>query len=117
MAGHIFTFGTIYPTRKAGENVLENDPIQITGPGVSLLVNCDTQADIDELWDKLSEGGHKQPCGQLQDKFGVSWQIVTPKLGEFMSGSDAKRSKRVMAAMLQMEKINIKMLEDAYSEC
>ncbi len=82
--------------------------------GMSLFVSCETQAEIDELWEKLSEGGEKQPCGWLKDRFGVSWQIVPPVLGEMLSDKDPEKSKRVMMAMLQMKKLDIKALTQAY---
>lgn len=84
--------------------------------GMSLYVNCQTQEEIDELYDKLSEGGEKQPCGWLKDKFGVSWQIVPPILGELLQDKDPEKSQRVMQAMLQMHKIDISALKQAYEE-
>jgi predicted 3-demethylubiquinone-9 3-methyltransferase (glyoxalase superfamily) len=80
---------------------------------ISLFVKCETQAEIDELWAKLSEGGEKLQCGWLKDKFGVSWQIIPPILGELLAGKDSAKAKRVMDAMLQMTKINIKALKQA----
>lgn len=82
--------------------------------GISLMVNCDTQREVDELWEKLSDGGEKQPCGWLRDRFGVSWQIVPRVLGELMSDEDPEKAKRVMNAMLQMGKLDIAALEKAY---
>ena len=73
---------------------------------ISFLVNCETQAEVDELWEKLSEGGQKGRCGWLKDKYGVSWQIVPTALGKLMSG-DPEKSKRVMNAMLQMDKLDM----------
>jgi len=84
--------------------------------GISLLVNCETQAEVDELWDKLSEGGEKGPCGWCKDKFGVSWQIIPHVLGEMLGDRDPEKSKRVMNAMLQMSKIEIHLLEQAYEQ-
>jgi predicted 3-demethylubiquinone-9 3-methyltransferase (glyoxalase superfamily) len=81
---------------------------------ISLLVNCETQEEVDELWDKLSSGGEKGPCGWLKDKFGVSWQIVPTVLDEMLQDDDADRANRVMKAMLQMTKIDIRALEKAY---
>ena len=80
---------------------------------VSFVVNCETQQEVDELWEKLSEGGRKDRCGWLTDKFGLSWQIVPTVLGKLMSGSDPEKSKRVMQAMLQMDKLDIQRLEAA----
>ena len=81
--------------------------------GISLFVNCETQAEIDELWERLSEGGQKLPCGWLTDKFGVSWQVVPSILGQLLNDKDAEKSKRVMNAMLQMKKLDIQKLKQA----
>jgi predicted 3-demethylubiquinone-9 3-methyltransferase (glyoxalase superfamily) len=77
-------------------------------------VDCETQEEVDELWEKLSEGGEKGPCGWLTDKFGVSWQIIPRALGEMLGDKDAEKSQRVMQAMLQMSKIEIEGLRRAY---
>jgi predicted 3-demethylubiquinone-9 3-methyltransferase (glyoxalase superfamily) len=82
---------------------------------VSLLVNCESQEEVDELWEKLSAGGEKGPCGWLKDKFGLSWQIVPTVLDEMLQDEDAERASRVMAAMLKMSKIDIAELEKAYA--
>jgi predicted 3-demethylubiquinone-9 3-methyltransferase (glyoxalase superfamily) len=82
---------------------------------ISLLVNCETQEEVDEFWDKLSAGGEKGPCGWLKDKFGVSWQIVPTVLEELLQDEDSDRANRVMKAMLQMTKIDIEALEKAYA--
>lgn len=82
---------------------------------ISLFVKCDTQEEIDRLWDKLSEGGQKQKCGWLKDKYGVSWQIIPPVLGQMLQDKDPAKSKRVMQAMLQMDKIDIAALQRAYA--
>ncbi len=74
---------------------------------------CDTQQEIDELYEKLSAGGEKQPCGWLQDKFGVSWQVVPPMLGELLGDKDREKADRVLQAMLKMQKIEIAALEKA----
>jgi len=84
--------------------------------GTSLFVSCDTQEEIDRLWQGLSEGGEKQPCGWLKDKFGVSWQIVPSVLGEMMSDPKSGNSARVMEALLKMSKIDIKILTKAYAQ-
>jgi predicted 3-demethylubiquinone-9 3-methyltransferase (glyoxalase superfamily) len=81
---------------------------------ISLLVNCETQEEVDEYWEKLSEGGEKSRCGWLKDKYGLSWQVVPTILGELMRDKDAEKSKRVMEAMLRMDKIDIKTLKQAY---
>ena len=83
---------------------------------ISLLVNCETQDEVDALWEKLSEGGAKGQCGWLKDKYGLSWQIVPTALGEMMSDPDPEKSKRVMNAMLQMKKLDIKTLKQAYEQ-
>jgi predicted 3-demethylubiquinone-9 3-methyltransferase (glyoxalase superfamily) len=85
-------------------------------PAVSFLVNCKTQEEIDEFWEKLSEGGEKKQFGWLQDKYGLSWQIVPTSLGEMMQDKDPEKSKRVMQAMLQMHKIDIGRLRQAYDQ-
>jgi predicted 3-demethylubiquinone-9 3-methyltransferase (glyoxalase superfamily) len=83
-------------------------------PAISFLVNCKTQEEVDGLWEKLSAGGKMQPCGWLQDRFGLSWQVVPTILGELLADKDPKRSERVMKAMLQMRKIDIAALKRAY---
>lgn len=83
---------------------------------ISLFVNCENQQEVDELWEKLSQGGEKSQCGWLKDKFGLSWQIVPTVLGELMSDPDPVKSQRVMQAMLQMTKLDIKALQDAYAQ-
>ncbi len=83
---------------------------------ISLLVNCESQDEVDELWQKLSAGGEEGPCGWLKDRFGVSWQIVPTVLEEMLQDDDADRANRVMEAMLQMTKIDIEGLEKAYAQ-
>jgi len=83
---------------------------------ISFFVNCETQQEVDELWEKLSEGGEKSRCGWLKDKYGLSWQIVPTALGEMLNDPDPVKSKRVMEAMLQMDKIDIKTLKQAYEQ-
>jgi len=83
---------------------------------ISLVVSCETQDEVDGFWEKLSEGGAKSQCGWLKDKYGLSWQIVPTVLGELMSDPDPEKSKRVMQAMLQMTKIDIKGLRQAYEQ-
>ena len=82
---------------------------------ISLLVNCDTQKEVDELWSKLSAGGEESQCGWLKDKFGLSWQVVPTALCTMLQDRDPKKAKRVMQAMLQMRKIDIGLLEKAYA--
>ena len=93
---------------------LNGGPQFTFSPAISFLVNCETQQEIDEVWEKLSEGGATQQCGWLQDKYCVSWQIVPIVLGEMMQDKDAEKTERVMKAMLQMTKIDIKSLRQAY---
>lgn len=85
-------------------------------PAISFVVNCETQEEVDELWEKLSEGGRPDQCGWLQDKYGVSWQIVPTILGELMSDPDPAKAQRVMEAMLQMHKLDIAKLKAAYEQ-
>ena len=80
---------------------------------VSMYVNCETQAEVDHYWDKLSEGGSIQMCGWLKDKFGLSWQIIPSALPKLMSDPDRDKANRVMQAMLQMKKIDVAALERA----
>ena len=82
--------------------------------GISLLVECETQEEVDDYWEKLSEGGEKGPCGWLTDKFGVSWQVVPRVLGEMLNDEDPERAQRVLNAMLQMSTIEIEGLREAY---
>jgi len=83
-------------------------------PAVSLAVNCETQQEIDELWDKLSAGGgEQQRCGWLKDKYGLSWQIVPSPLGEMLHGAKAEKTDRLMKAVLQMNKIDMEGLQRA----
>ncbi len=83
---------------------------------ISFFVNCETQEEIDRLWEKLSEGGAKHRCGWLKDKYGLSWQIVPTALGGMLQGKDGEKSKRVMKALLQMDKLDIKRLKQAYEQ-
>jgi predicted 3-demethylubiquinone-9 3-methyltransferase (glyoxalase superfamily) len=83
-------------------------------PAISFFVNCESQAEVDGLWDKLSEGGEPEQCGWLKDRYGVSWQIVPGILLEMLQDEDAEKSRRVTIAMLQMVKIDIEKLKLAY---
>ncbi|MGA8309560.1 MAG: VOC family protein [Terriglobales bacterium] len=83
-------------------------------PAISFFVNCETQEEVDELWEKLSEGGEQHQCGWLKDKYGLSWQIIPSILGRLLHDNDAQKAKRVMQAMLQMRKIVIRDLQQAY---
>jgi predicted 3-demethylubiquinone-9 3-methyltransferase (glyoxalase superfamily) len=94
---------------------LNGGPMFQFTPAISFFVNCQTQAEVDELWEKLSVGGRKDRCGWLQDKFGVSWQIIPRHLSEMLADKDPAKSQRVMQAMMQMEKIDIEGLKRAYA--
>ena len=83
-------------------------------PAISLFVNCENQEEVDELWEKLSADGRKDRCGWLQDKYGLSWQIVPTALSQLLGDPDPAKSSRVMKAMLQMDKIDIARLKEAY---
>jgi predicted 3-demethylubiquinone-9 3-methyltransferase (glyoxalase superfamily) len=95
---------------------LNGGPQFTFSPAISFFVNCETQEEVDELWEKLSEGGEKNRCGWLTDRFGVSWQIVPSALGVMLRDKDAAKSRRVMRAMLQMDKIDIERLRRAYDQ-
>lgn len=85
-------------------------------PAISFFVNCETQQEVDDLWEKLSAGGRTDRCGWLQDKFGLSWQIIPTVLGQLLGDKDPQRAKRAMQAMLQMTKIDIDKLQQAAAE-
>ncbi len=85
-------------------------------PATSFFINCETQEEVDELWEKLSEGGRKERCGWLTDKFGLSWQVIPSALGKMLRDKDPAKAKRVMEAMLQMSKIDIATLKRAYDQ-
>jgi predicted 3-demethylubiquinone-9 3-methyltransferase (glyoxalase superfamily) len=85
-------------------------------PAISFFVNCETQQEVDDLWEKLSAGGRKERCGWLKDKYGLSWQIIPTVLGKFLGDKDPAKANRVMQAMLQMDKIDINGLKRAYDQ-
>ena len=93
---------------------LNGGPQFTFSPAISFFVNCETQGEVDELWEQLSAGGQKNRCGWLQDKFGLSWQIIPTVLGKLIADPDPQKSNRVMKAMLQMDKIDINGLKQAY---
>lgn len=93
---------------------LNGGPIFKFSEAISLMVSCETQEEIDHFWSKLSEGGEEGPCGWLKDKFGLSWQIVPAVMGEWMRDKDVKKGERVMGALLNMKKLDIKVLKEAY---
>ncbi len=92
---------------------LNGGPYFTFAQGISLYVNCETQEEIDELWEKLSAGGEKQQCGWLKDKFGVSWQIIPAILGQLLQDKDPAKAGRVMGALLKMTKLDLKTLKEA----
>jgi predicted 3-demethylubiquinone-9 3-methyltransferase (glyoxalase superfamily) len=93
---------------------LNGGPRFTFSPAVSFVVNCQTQEEVDDLWEKLSRGGRTDQCGWLQDRYGLSWQIVPTVLPQLLGDKDPAKSHRVMKAMLQMTKIDIKRLKEAY---
>ena len=94
-------------------HALNGGPLFTFTPAISFFIHCETQPEIDDFWEKLSAGGIKERCGWLKDKFGVSWQVVPSILGKLLQNPDPEKSKRVMAAMLQMSKLDIKGLQQA----
>ena len=95
---------------------LNGGPQFTFSPAVSLVANCETQAEVDELWEKLSAGGEKLNCGWLTDKYGLSWQVVPTLVGELMQDKDAEKTKRVMQAIMGMNKLEIAGLRRAYDQ-
>lgn len=95
---------------------LNGGPQFTFSPAISFFVDCHSQQEIDDLWDKLAAGGQTQGCGWVQDKFGVSWQIVPTRLGELLQSNDAEKTQRTMAAMFGMGKLDIAELEQAYEQ-
>lgn len=93
---------------------LNGGPSFTFAEGISLFVNCETQEEVDDLWEKLSEGGEKGRCGWLKDRFGVSWQIIPSALGRYLGDEDPRKSQNVLQAMLQMTRIDISALREAY---
>lgn len=95
---------------------LNGGPVFKITPAVSFVVNCETQAEIDDLWEELTAGGQEVQCGWLTDRFGVSWQVVPAALGRLISGADPMKSGRAMQALMQMKKIDIAALQRAYDQ-
>jgi predicted 3-demethylubiquinone-9 3-methyltransferase (glyoxalase superfamily) len=97
--------------------LLDGGPMYAFTPAISFFVNCETQEEVDDLWEKLiANGGKPDRCGWLKDKFGVSWQIIPTTLGKLLNDPDPIKSKKVLNAMLQMNKIDIQQLKDAYAQ-
>lgn len=111
--------GTIMTVRFVLEGqqfmALNGGPIFKFSPAISFLVSCETQEEVDDLWEKLSEGGEIEQCGWSKDKFGVSWQIVPNILSEMVQEKDTMKLERVINAMLQMKKLDIQGLKNAYA--
>jgi predicted 3-demethylubiquinone-9 3-methyltransferase (glyoxalase superfamily) len=95
---------------------LNGGPLFKFTEATSFFVNCETQVEVDDLWEKLSAGGEKGQCGWLKDKYGLSWQIVPVALGRLLGDPDPTKSQRVMQAMLKMQKIDISGLQQAYDQ-
>jgi predicted 3-demethylubiquinone-9 3-methyltransferase (glyoxalase superfamily) len=93
---------------------LNGGPQFTFSPAISFVVNCETQEEVNEFWEKLSADGEKVQCGWLKDKYGVSWQIVPTILAELMSDKDAAKTQRVMQALMQMTKLDIQQSKQAY---
>ena len=93
---------------------LNGGPMFTFSEAISLFVDCASQHEVDELWEKLSAGGETSRCGWLKDRYGLSWQVIPSVLGEMLQDEDPERAGRVMEAMLQMTKIDIAKLEQAY---
>ncbi len=95
---------------------LNGGPLFKFTEAISLFVSCETQKEVDELWAKLTEGGEESQCGWLKDRYGLSWQIIPTMLGKMLNDKDPKKSQSVMRAMLQMQKIDMKALQQAYDQ-
>lgn len=95
---------------------LNGGPHEPFTDAISLLVSCESQQEVDELWGRLSDGGQEGPCGWLKDRYGVSWQIIPEALPELLTDPDPARAQRVMQAMLAMKKIDIAGLRRAYDQ-
>jgi predicted 3-demethylubiquinone-9 3-methyltransferase (glyoxalase superfamily) len=93
---------------------LNGGPLYTFTPAISLFVNCETQGEVDDLWAKLCEGGKPNRCGWLTDRYGLSWQIIPSILGKLLQSPDRERSNRAMKAMLAMDKLHIRTLQDAF---
>ena len=96
--------------------VLNGGPLFAFTEAISFYVNCETQEEVDELWEKLTEGGEEVQCGWLKDKYGLSWQIVPAGLSELLYSQEAEKSRRAMHAMLQMKKLDIEKIRLAHEQ-
>lgn len=97
-------------------HALNGGPYYQFTPAISLFVNCESQDEVDDLWDKLSAGGQVQQCGWLTDKYGVTWQIVPSGMTDFLYGNDPVRSQRAMEAMLKMTKLDLAQIRLAFEQ-
>ena len=95
---------------------LNGGPRYTFSPAISFFVNCESQAEVDDLWGKLTEGGSEEPCGWLKDKYGMSWQIVPSMMGKLLGDKDPRKAHSVMTAMCKMKKIDIQGLQQAYDQ-
>lgn len=95
---------------------LNGGPVFHFTEAISFIINCETQAEVDEYWEKLSAGGEKGQCGWLKDKYGVSWQVVPTIMEKLMTGADPAKANRMMQAMLKMTKLVIAELQQAYDQ-
>ena len=111
-AGSVMTVD--FQLRGQDFNAINGGPQFTFTEAISLLVNCESQDEVDEYWEKLSDGGQKGPCGWLKDRYGLSWQIVPTALGEMIADPDEAKSQRAMKAMLQMTKLDVAELRRAY---
>jgi predicted 3-demethylubiquinone-9 3-methyltransferase (glyoxalase superfamily) len=93
---------------------LNGGPLFTFTEAISFVVNCETQEEVDYFWERLAAGGQEVQCGWLKDRFGVSWQIVPIVLAEMLQDQDREKSRRAMAAMLKMKKLDIEVLKNAY---
>ena len=92
---------------------LNGGPVYTFSPAISLFVNCETSEDVNHLWDKLSDGGEKQRCGWLKDKFGITWQSVPEGLGSLLGHPDAEKAKKAIQAMMKMDKLDLDAMKEA----
>ena len=93
---------------------LNGGPMFTFSPAISFFVKCETQAEVDYYWEKLTAGGTEEPCGWLKDKFGLSWQVIPNALGELLGDPDREKAGRALQAMFQMKKIEIAALRSAF---
>lgn len=113
LAGQVMTVS--FELEGQAFTALNGGPQLTFNEAISLYVDCQDQAEVDELWDKLTDGGEEGPCGWLKDKYGVSWQIIPSALIELMNDPDPEKAKRVTEAMFTMRKIDVQGLRDAYA--